>query len=64
MKTGSTRKEAEKHLKNGAVIYEMSEKDDFIKYGGFFSHEDAVETWEALEYAKYDGKEYKVLFVL
>jgi len=66
MATGSTEKEAEKHLKNGAIIYTEEEKEDFIEscINGCMEPDEAEEAWKALDEVEYKGTTYKINFVL
>lgn len=66
MATGSTRKEAEKHLKMGSTIYTVGEKEDFVQtcIDGCMDREEAEDAWEDLEEVEFEGTTYKVNFVL
>lgn len=66
MEDRCTKKEAEKHLKDGAVIWYESEKEEFINscIAGLCDREDAEDSWEKLSIVVIDGAKYRIEYVL
>lgn len=61
-----TKKEAEKHIQAGTIIYTEEEKNVFIDncVAGMFAEEEALEMWEKLRSVLFEGVRYYIDYAL
>lgn len=61
-----TKKEAERHIADGTIIYEESEMTDYLfNYVNCGNEaEEAMEAWESLMKVEHNGVNYRIEFVL